>query len=144
MRLVAIAAFLGGLVDEMDADAPAGSDEAMTVGTVAYCSPEQARGRADLDPRSDIYSLGVSLYHMVVGEVPFQGEDDYEVMAKQVLSAMDTQKVKQRRISPEVHFFITKMTSKERERRYQSAGSGLRDGSGACGAAHPLLPPPSP
>jgi len=94
--------------------------EAMTVGTVAYVSPEQARGRADLDPRSDIYSLGVTLYHMVVGEVPFSGEDDYEVMAKQVLGAMDTQKVKTRRIAPEVHFFITKMTSKDRARRFET------------------------
>lgn len=105
-------------------------EEATTVGTVEYVSPEQARGRADLDPRSDIYSLGISLYHMVVGEVPFQGETDYEVMAKQVLSALDTQKVKQRRISPEVHYFITKMASKDRESRYETVAEALVEMAG--------------
>ena len=101
-------------------------EAATTVGTVEYLSPEQARGRADLDPRSDIYSLGVTLYHMAVGDVPFHGETDYEVMAKQVLSALDTQKVKQRRISPEVHFFITKMTSKDRGDRYENVEEVIR------------------
>ncbi len=110
-----------GLVRSLEREGePQPGDEATTVGTVEYLSPEQARGRADLDPRSDMYSLGVSLYHMVVGEVPFSGETSYEVMAKQVLSAMDTQKVKTRRIAPEVHFFITKMTSKERELRFET------------------------
>jgi serine/threonine protein kinase len=102
-------------------------EETTTVGTVEYLSPEQARGRADLDPRSDIYSLGVTLYHMVVGDVPFHGETDYEVMAKQVLSALDTQKVKQRRIAPEVHFFITKMTSKDRQNRYETVSEVIQD-----------------
>ncbi len=116
-----------GLIHTLDGGEPQEGEEATTVGTVEYLSPEQARGRADLDPRSDIYSLGVSLYHMVVGDVPFHGETDYEVMAKQVLSALDTQKVKQRRIAPEVHFFITKMTSKDRENRFESVEEVIRD-----------------
>ena len=98
----------------------------MTVGTVEYLSPEQARGRSDLDWRSDLYSLGLSLYHMAVGEVPFEGDSAYEVMAKQVMSALDTQKVKQRRISPEIHFFIKKMTSKDRENRFSSLADFCR------------------
>ncbi len=101
--------------------------EEMTVGTMEYVSPEQARGRSDLDPRSDIYSLGVSLYHMVVGDIPFHGETDYEVMAKQVLSAMDTQKVKLRRISPEVQYFITRMMLKDREDRYGTVADVMQD-----------------
>ncbi|MDA1196149.1 MAG: serine/threonine-protein kinase, partial [Planctomycetota bacterium] len=111
-----------GLIRALPRDGAEAVDEGdqMTVGTVEYLSPEQARGHSDLDPRSDIYSLGVSLYHMVVGEVPFQGDNDYETMAKQVLSALDTQKVKQRRIAPEVHFFITKMTSKDRDMRFET------------------------
>lgn len=108
-----------GLVRDLS-NPTTGGDETMTVGTVEYVSPEQARGRSDLDPRSDIYSLGLSLYHMAVGEVPFQGESDYEVMAKQIMAGLDTQKLKTRRIAPELHFFITKMTSKDRESRFES------------------------
>ena len=110
-----------GLIHELGTyKQPGKTEEITTVGTVEYLSPEQARGRVDIDPRADIYSLGVTLYHMVVGEVPFLGESEYEIMAKQVLASLDTQKVKQRRVAPEVHFFITKMTSKERENRFET------------------------
>ena len=51
---------------------------ATTVGTVQYLSPEQARGGA-ADMRSDIYSLGVTLFHLVVGRLPFESSDDEEV-----------------------------------------------------------------
>lgn len=102
-------------------------EETTTVGTVEYISPEQARGRGDLDVRTDVYSLGVSLYHMVVGDVPFHGETDYEVMAKHILSSLDSQQVKTRRIAPEIHYAITKMMSKEREHRFGNAEEVVRD-----------------
>jgi serine/threonine-protein kinase len=119
------------------------AEESTTVGTVAYISPEQARGRGDLDVRSDIYSLGVTLYHMVVGDVPFQGETDYEVMAKQILTALDSQKVKTRRIAPEIHYFITKMMSKDREQRYKDASEVVADLSRFLppGGAPPIVLP---
>lgn len=103
---------------------------ALTVGTVEYLSPEQARGRQDLDPRADIYSLGVSLYHLVVGEVPFQGASQEEVLAMQVLGSIDAQKLKQRHITPEVQFFIAKMMSKDRARRYETMDEVARELTG--------------
>jgi serine/threonine protein kinase len=119
-----------GLVRRMrDAakDGASGADASVTVGTVEYISPEQARGRGDLDERTDVYSLGVTLYHMAVGDVPFHGETSYEVMAKHILTTLDAMKVKTRRIPPEVHYAITKMMSKEREFRYRDCDEVVTD-----------------
>jgi eukaryotic-like serine/threonine-protein kinase len=52
-----------------------------TVGSLYYMSPEQIKGAIDLDPRSDLYSLGVSLYEVVTGARPFQGDSEYSIMA---------------------------------------------------------------
>ncbi len=117
----------GGAVKIIDlglAKLPAGmiedSDEGVTVGTAEYLSPEQARGRGDVDGRSDIYSLGVSLFHMVVGEVPFKGETNQEVIAKQVLSALDRPELKSRKISAQMHYLIQRMMAKDRGDRFQT------------------------
>ncbi|HBP22420.1 MAG TPA: hypothetical protein DEA08_32155, partial [Planctomycetes bacterium] len=56
----------------------------MTEGTPYYCSPEQALGRTDIDPRSDVYSLGISLYTMIKGEPPFDGDTPRAILLKQV------------------------------------------------------------
>jgi serine/threonine protein kinase len=96
------------------------SDSGKTVGTVEYLSPEQARGLDDVDIRSDIYSLGVSLFHMVVGEVPFKGENNNEVIAKQVLQALNSPALKSRKIPACVHYMIQKMMAKDRRDRFQT------------------------
>lgn len=52
-----------------------------TMGSLYYMSPEQIQGSAGLDPRSDLYSLGVSLYELVTGKRPFDGDSQYAIMA---------------------------------------------------------------
>lgn len=97
----------------------------LTCGTVQYISPEQAKGQGDVDVRSDIYSLGATLYHLVVGKVPFTGADSMEVMAKQVLESLSD--IKNRRISHHMHYFIEKMMAKDRDIRYQSPQELIED-----------------
>jgi serine/threonine protein kinase len=105
----------------------AGQYEDETCGTVQYISPEQAKGMADLDIRADIYSLGATLYHMVVGELPFTGKDSMEVMAKQVMEGLNQHSLKGGKISVHMHYFIEKMMSKERDFRYQTAREVVDD-----------------
>jgi len=105
----------------------AGQYEDETCGTVQYISPEQAKGMADLDIRADIYSLGATLYHMVVGELPFSGKDSMEVMAKQVMEGLNQHTLKGGKISVHMHYFIEKMMSKERDFRYQTAREVVDD-----------------
>lgn len=52
-----------------------------TVGSLFYMSPEQIRGDRELDPRADLYSLGVALYEITTGKRPFEGTSDYSIMA---------------------------------------------------------------
>jgi serine/threonine protein kinase len=114
-----------------------------TCGTVQYISPEQARGRADVDIRADIYSLGATLYHLVFGELPFQGKDSGEVMAKQVMESLDAHRLKGGRISMHMHYFIEKMMAKDREVRYQSAQEVVDDIEEVLQGAADLIYDPS-
>ncbi len=98
-----------------------------TVGTVAYLSPEQARGEAVADMRSDIYSLGISLFQIVIGRLPFEGSDDREVLRKHVMETFSSPELKGRGISPHLQYFIEKMVAKEAKERYQSWGELIQD-----------------
>ena len=115
-----------GFAKEIEA-ASEGETEDVTCGTVQYISPEQARGLKDVDIRADIYSLGATLYHLVIGEVPFSGKDSMEVMAAQVLQSLQSDKYRKQGLSAFTGYFIEKMMAKEREVRYQTPKEAIDD-----------------
>ncbi|MGE3173221.1 MAG: serine/threonine-protein kinase [Planctomycetota bacterium] len=90
-----------------------------TAGTVHYIAPEQAKGSAELDVRADIYALGATLYHLVTGSLPFEGQSSEDVLRKQVLESLSGERIRALNLSPQVHYFIEKMMAKEREIRFQ-------------------------
>jgi two-component system LytT family response regulator len=90
------------------------------LGTVEYMSPEQALGRS-VDHRSDIFSLGVVLYQMATGRVPFAGSTPSETIAR-ILEAQPEAMARFNYDLPEtLERIVRKCLEKDRERRYQSA-----------------------
>jgi len=97
------------------------------LGTPSYMSPEQAMGLPDLDARSDIYSLGASLYRMVVGDVPFRGETPVNVMHKIATDPLMAPLERNPKLSRGTGALICKMMAKDRKDRYQSMGEVRAD-----------------
>lgn len=90
------------------------------VGTVPYMSPEQARGQA-LDPRSDIFSLGIVLYEMVTGELPFKGDSLLDTMHAIVFEEPKPVTALRRNLPPKLHMIVARCLRKRREDRYPDA-----------------------
>lgn len=94
------------------------TEEGITLGTPDYISPEQARGIADLDSRSDIYSLGITIYHTLVGEPPFEGTSAGVVISKHLSKDVPPPCRRRPGISSGTNAVVTKMTRKHRSDRF--------------------------
>jgi serine/threonine protein kinase len=90
------------------------------VGTAQYLSPEQARG-GGVDQRSDIYSVGVLMYEMLTGVVPFSGDTPVEIAMKHLSQTPEPPSTKRRDVPRELDMIVMRALAKSPDDRYQSA-----------------------
>jgi serine/threonine-protein kinase len=102
-----------------------GTDERVIVGTPAYIAPEQAEGRKDVDARADVYSIGVMLYELLAGQLPFDDEHPGKTLYK-VMDGAHRPLSSHRPDLPELSAVIERAMARDRDERPQSARE-LRD-----------------
>jgi serine/threonine-protein kinase len=90
------------------------------IGTAQYLSPEQARGSA-VDQRSDLYSVGVVLYELLTGTVPFTGETPVEIAMRHLSDTPQPPSIKRPEIPPDLDMVVLRALAKNPEDRFQTA-----------------------
>ncbi len=131
-----------------------GASESVTrMGTPAYISPEQARGDAHVDARSDLYSLGATLFHMLVGRPPYEGVSGPQVLAKHLTEPVPSLLASGADVSPRTEELVRRLLAKVPTERFATAGelvqaldAQVRALQGARGAqvAAPAMAAPAP
>jgi serine/threonine protein kinase/Tol biopolymer transport system component len=102
------------------------TDPGATVGTVAYMSPEQARGQT-VDARTDLWSLGVVLYEMATRVRPFDGPTAAVIFEAVLSKAPMSVRQRNPKVSPELERIVDKLLEKDKALRYQSAADVIAD-----------------
>jgi eukaryotic-like serine/threonine-protein kinase len=101
--------------------------EGSTLGSPHYMSPEQTRGESNLDFRTDIYALGITLYYMVSGKLPYVAPTVGAVLARKLTEQIPDPRPERPELSPGISLLIQKMTARNKEDRYASYGELLQD-----------------
>ena len=104
---------------------PATTRTLTVIGTPQYLAPEQVSGDV-ADPRSDLYSLGIVAFELLVGEPPFTGPTPFAVADKQLREPVPAPSVANASVGDELDAWVEATTRKDRDRRPASAGDALR------------------
>jgi serine/threonine protein kinase len=102
------------------------------IGSLWYMSPEQVQGKRDLDKRVDIYSLGVVLFELLTGHVPFQGDSSYDIMKAHVDQPMPKVRSERADVPAWIDDLLAKACAKSRDDRFPTCEAFLE----ALDAAH--------
>jgi len=116
------------------------------MGTPYYMAPEQCEGRANIDHRADIYSLGVILFEMLTGQVPFSGEGYGEIIVKHITASIPSAIALNPKLLPAHEAILMRALAKPREARFQTMDEfreALLNPTSYASKA-PKLPTPSP
>jgi eukaryotic-like serine/threonine-protein kinase len=119
--------------------------DAATLGTIAYMSPEQANGER-IDPRTDIWSLGVVLYEMIAGELPFTGQRELSTIYAILHNRPKPLRALRDVVPPELETLVSRALSKSKEDRYSNMGEllqslrALREWTPSAQLTSPLAP----
>lgn len=108
-----------GIAKNDNDDANITQSDAM-IGTPAYLSPEQIENPKEVDIRSDIYSLGATLYEMLTGSPPYTGKNTYDIVHKMLSESIPDPRLKNPSISSITAKIVMKMLQKTPSKRYQS------------------------
>jgi eukaryotic-like serine/threonine-protein kinase len=115
------------------------AEQGKAFGTPYYISPEQIRGEVNIGPPADIYSLGATLYHMVTGQVPFDGKNPSSVMHKHLKADLVPPDHVYPKLSAGLSEVIEMMMAKDPKARYQSCKDLLIDLRAVKAKQHPPM-----
>ena len=116
----------------------------IAMGTPFYMSPEQARGKKDIDHRTDLWSVGVILYEGLTGKLPFEGDNYNEVIVNIITDDLVEPTVYNPSIPPEIEKVVLRALARDPSDRYQSANEFGEALETALGADHALSLIPKP
>jgi tRNA A-37 threonylcarbamoyl transferase component Bud32 len=108
-------------------ESPRLTQTGMVLGTPLYMSPEQARGDEELDHRIDIYALGVIMYELATGQVPFLGTNYLSIISQVLNDEAPRPRQIRPELSEEFEAIVLRLLEKDRDRRYQTTEEVVHD-----------------